>query len=186
LTSRPPTILLADARFAPYVLNSDFSVQVQGYVSPTFGLPVSQWPVTSVTPYQKHYGIDPGEFRAYLQPGASGAIFVAWLDEQPVGHVVVSAHWNNYAHVDELAVDASARRRGVARALLDVARFWALKRNLPGIMLETQNNNRGACLLYEDYGFQLGGIDNLRYRAIDATSRETAIFWYLLFAGSEQ
>jgi len=27
----------------------------------------------------------------------------------------------------------------------------------------------------------VGGVDHLRYRAIDPATQETAIFWYLLF-----
>jgi ribosomal protein S18 acetylase RimI-like enzyme len=106
---------------------------------------------------------------------------VAWLGERAVGHVVLSVHWNGFAHVDELAVDASARRQGVARSLLDVAQFWSRKHSLPGLMLETQNNNLAACKLYERCGFVMGGIDHMLYRAIDPETREAAIFWYLVF-----
>lgn len=48
-------------------------------------------------------------------------------------------------------------------------------------MLETQNNNLGACRLYERCGYVLGGMDHLRYRGIDAQTREVALFWYLVF-----
>ena len=54
-----------------------------------------------------------------------------------------------------------------AKALLDVAQFWSRKKNLPGMMLETQNNNLGACRLYERCGYVMGGVDHLRYRGID-------------------
>jgi len=108
-------------------------------------------------------------------------VFMAYLDGQAVGHVVVSTNWNGFAHVDELAVIAGARRHGVARSLLEVVRFWSHKKKLPGIMLETQNNNIGACRLYERCGDQVGGVDHLRYRGIDPQTAEVAIFWYLLF-----
>ncbi|MCY1188690.1 hypothetical protein D3C81_1499100 [compost metagenome] len=62
-----------------------------------------------------------------------------------------------------------------------MACFWARKKQLPGVMLETQNNNLGACRLYQDYGFELGGIDRLRYRGIDPETAEVALFWYLMF-----
>jgi ribosomal protein S18 acetylase RimI-like enzyme len=97
-----------------------------------------------------------------------------------VGHIVISKHWNGFAHIDELAVDTFARRSGIARKLLDVAQFWSRKHHLPGIMLETQNNNLAACRLYESYGFVVGGVDYLRYRAIDPATQEAAIFWYLM------
>ena len=62
-----------------------------------------------------------------------------------------------------------------------MAQFWSRKKNLPGMMLETQNNNLGACRLYERCGYVMGGIDQLRYRGIDPQTREVAIFWYRLF-----
>jgi ribosomal protein S18 acetylase RimI-like enzyme len=182
LADSRPCIRLADESFAAYVLGSDFSAQVCGYVSPVFNQAVADWPVRSIRAYRKDYGIDSAEFSRYREPNADGAIFVAWLGERAVGHVVVSKHWNNLAYVDELAVDAAARGQGVAKALLDVVRFWALKHDLPGIMLETQNSNVPACHLYERCGFKLGGIDYLRYQAIDTASHETALFWYQLFA----
>lgn len=67
------------------------------------------------------------------------------------------------SRIDELAVALPARRHGVAKALLDVAQFWSRKKNLPGMMLETQNNNLGACRLYERCGHVVV-IDHLRYR----------------------
>jgi ribosomal protein S18 acetylase RimI-like enzyme len=106
---------------------------------------------------------------------------MAYLDDQPVGHLVVSTNWNGFAHIDELAVHAPARRHGVAKALLDVAQFWSRKKKLPGIMLETQNNNLGACRLYERCGYVIGGIDHLRYRGIDPNTAEVALFWYRMF-----
>lgn len=173
-------VRLADDSFAAYVLGSDYSFTVSAYATPVAGVPVAGWPLSTVEPYSKCYGIDPQEFQGY-QDSPDAAVFMAWVDGHPVGHVVVSSHWNGLAHVDELAVDANVRREGVARALLDVVRFWAHKKSLPGIVLETQNNNLGACLLYERYGFELGGSDHLRYRGIDAQTREIALFWYLLF-----
>ncbi|MET0951169.1 MAG: GNAT family N-acetyltransferase, partial [Pseudomonas sp.] len=128
----------------------------------------------------KNYGIDSQEFCDY-RDAADSTVLVAWLEDRAVGHVVLSKHWNGFAHVDELAVDISARRNGVARALLDVAQFWSRKQDLPGIMLETQNNNLAACKLYERCGFVVGGVDHMRYRGIDPQTREAAIFWYLLF-----
>ena len=35
---------------------------------------------------------------------------------------------------------------------------------MPGIMLETQNNNVAACKFYEKCGFVIGGFDFLGYK----------------------
>ncbi|MBT2340024.1 MULTISPECIES: GNAT family N-acetyltransferase [Pseudomonas] len=174
------SVRVADDGFAVYIWGSDFSFEVSDYVTAQIGRPVSQWPVTPIVPYRKCYGIDPEEFSSF-RDAPDSEIFMAYLDDQPVGHLVVSTNWNGFAHIDELAVHAPARRHGVARALLDVAHFWSRKKKLPGIMLETQNNNLGACRLYERCGYVLGGIDHLRYRGIDRHTAEVALFWYRLF-----
>jgi ribosomal protein S18 acetylase RimI-like enzyme len=53
-------------------------------------------------------------------------------------------------------------------------------RGLPGIMLETQNNNIGACKFYERCGFQLGEFDKFLYKGLEEEMTETAMYWYLL------
>ncbi|WP_285424493.1 GNAT family N-acetyltransferase [Pseudomonas sp. efr-133-TYG-103a] len=181
MTMSTPTlsIRVADECFEDYILNSEFTFMVSGYAQVQLGQPVAQWRIDPVEPYLKNYGIDSEEFCNY-RDAADSTVLVAWLDEEPVGHIVISKHWNGFAHIDELAVDATARRNGIARKLLDVAQFWSRKHHLPGIMLETQNNNLAACKLYEGYGFVAGGVDYLRYRAIDPTTEEAAIFWYLM------
>ncbi|MCK1789285.1 GNAT family N-acetyltransferase [Pseudomonas violetae] len=174
------SIRVADNGFAAYIWGSDFSFEVTAYVAAEIGKPVGQWCVTPITPYRKCYGIDPEEFSSF-RDAADSAVFMAYLDDEPVGHLVVSTNWNGFAHIDELAVHAPARRHGVAKALLDIAQFWTRKKKLPGIMLETQNNNLGACRLYERCGYVVGGIDYLRYRGIDPNTAEVALFWYRLF-----
>ena len=174
-------VRVADEGFAAYIWGSDFSFEVSAYAVAEREVPVADWALRRIVPYRKCYGIDPEEFSSYRN-AADSEIFMAYLDDQPVGHVVVSTNWNGYAHIDELAVHAPARRHGVARALLDVAQFWSRRKKLPGMMLETQNNNLGACRLYEQCGYVGGGVDHLRYRGIDPQTAEVAIFWYRLFA----
>ncbi|WP_025109096.1 GNAT family N-acetyltransferase [Pseudomonas sp. H1h] len=174
------SVRVADDGFAAYIWGSDFSFEVAAYGAAVIGQPVAQWAVTPIVPYRKCYGIDPEEFSSY-RDAADSAIFMAYLDDEPVGHLVISTNWNGFAHIDELAVHAPARRHGVAKALLDVAQFWSRKKKLPGIMLETQNNNLGACRLYERCGYEIGGVDHLRYRGIDSNTAEIALFWYRLF-----
>ncbi|NMY69851.1 GNAT family N-acetyltransferase [Pseudomonas sp. WS 5414] len=178
-------IRVADEGFAAYVWGSDFSFEVSAYAEAERGMPVADWPLRRIMPYRKCYGIDPEEFSSYRN-AADSEIFMAYLDDQPVGHVVVSTNWNGYGHIDELAVHAPARRHGVAKGLLEVAQFWSRKKQLPGVMLETQNNNLGACRLYERCGYVVGGVDHLRYRGIDPNTSEVAIFWYRLFTDEPQ
>lgn len=49
---------------------------------------------------------------------------------------------------------------------------------LPGVMLETQDNNVGACRLYEACGFEIGGFDRKLYRGIADVGEEVAVYWY--------
>jgi ribosomal protein S18 acetylase RimI-like enzyme len=57
-------------------------------------------------------------------------------------------------YVDALAVDAAFRRRGVARALLNVAEQQALDAGFTRIALDTGLTNHGARALYDSYGFR--------------------------------
>ena len=56
-------------------------------------------------------------------------------------------------YVDALAVTESARRRGVARALLDEAARKARETGATGVALDTGVRNRDAQALYEACGF---------------------------------
>lgn len=56
-------------------------------------------------------------------------------------------------YVDGLAVAASARRLGVASALLDAASDTAAARGASGVALDTGLANQGARALYEAVGF---------------------------------
>ncbi|WP_213875850.1 GNAT family N-acetyltransferase [Pseudomonas sp. dw_358] len=172
-------VRLAEDGFDHYVASSDFSFMVEAYAQPQADQPVVQWKLDAVRPYRKCYSIDSEQFRDH-RGSSRAAIFVAWFEGTAVGHLAISTHWNGLAYIDELAVAAQARRHGVARTLLDVAQFWTRRQLLPGIMLETQNNNLGACRLYESCGFVLGGSDALRYRGIDPDTCEVALFWYLM------
>jgi streptothricin acetyltransferase len=78
-------------------------------------------------------------------------------------------------------VGANFRRQGIGRRLIEQAIDWAKARGLPGLMLETQNNNVAGCHLYEACGFHLGGFDQDLYRAIDPNTTEIALYWYLTF-----
>ena len=61
-------------------------------------------------------------------------------------------------YVDALAVDAGARRRGVATALLHEAERQAARHRLGGVALDTGLQNTVAQALYEAYGFARGAV----------------------------
>jgi len=144
-----------------------------------------------VAAYPKRYSGDGGSGAARIaspdaerEPDADSdserdtdAYIAHWRDDL-AGLIELSVAWNGYARVDNLVVDTAFRRRGIARALLRQAFHWCRERNLPGVMLETQNNNVAACRLYAQCGFRLGGFDREFYRGLDPHTREIALFWY--------
>ena len=89
-------------------------------------------------------------------------------------------NWNRFVYED-IVVDRSFRRCGVGQTLMARARQWAQERCLAGLMLETQDNNVGACEFYEACGLRLGGFDTRLYKGLDPNTNEAALFWYLLF-----
>lgn len=125
----------------------DWSFDIIHRYEPAFGRPVAEG-LRPVAPYTKDYGDDLGDHvRAFSSD--ERAVLVALQDEVLAGFVVVGVHWNGLALVESIAVDRKARKGGVATALMDAVREWALEKGLAGVTLETQDTNAGACLFYE-------------------------------------
>lgn len=138
--------------------------------------------VEPVAPYVKHYGPEVYDAQAYSKK-PDHAAWLAYVDGQIAGQILVHENWNRFAIIWDIAVDPPFRRRGIGRRLIAEAVAWARGRGLPGVMLETQSINVPACRLYERCGFVLGGFDACLYRGVMPGTREIALFWYLLFQG---
>ena len=136
--------------------------------------------VQGVTPYEKRYGPEMYDAQAYTGK-PDHAAWLAYVNGQLAGQILVHENWNRLAIIWDIAVDPPFRRHGVGRRLIEEALAWARSRGLPGVMLETQNINVPACRLYESCGFVLGGFDACLYRGVMPGTREIALFWYLLF-----
>lgn len=108
-------------------------------------------------------------------------VFLAYVDGQIAGQIVLRKNWNNYAYIEDIVVDVKYRRQGVGLELMTQAKRWARERELVGLMLETQNNNVSACKFYERCGFRLGGFDRYLYKGINRDTEEVALYWYSLF-----
>ena len=155
----------------------DFSFEITAELMEPYENPFQD--IKPVNPYWKTYHFDARQFRKSKDQNL--LIAVAKQHDRLCGYILVRKSWNNYALINDFAVDQTMRRYGVGRQLMDKAVEWAKARQLPGIWLETQSNNVAACQFYKNYGFILGGFDKCLYSAIKASSEETALFWYLIF-----
>lgn len=142
--------------------------------------------VVEVPRYTKRYPDEPdeaGEGDAYA--GYIGnpdkVVYLACAEDRIVGRIMLMKNWNAYAYIEDIKVAPAYRRYGVGRKLIDEAKDWAKSGGMPGIMLETQNNNVRACQFYESCGFILGGFDSCLYKGLDKTTQEIALYWYLMF-----
>jgi GNAT superfamily N-acetyltransferase len=81
--------------------------------------------------------------------------FVARLDGRPVGCIALVVHDDlpGVGEVKRLYVDDSARRAGVAQALMSGLEARARERGLTRIVLETGNRQPEAVALYERLGY---------------------------------
>jgi len=80
--------------------------------------------------------------------------------------------WNNRLRVTELWVDHSCRRRGIAKALMDIAVQRAKEEKRRAVVLETQARNEAAVAFYLKYGFSLIGFDACAYENDDLDSKK--------------
>ena len=138
-----------------------------------------RYTVVEVPPFRKEYGRHRTDFMEFAGD-PDKTIFLAYVDQEIAGQVRVTKSWNDFALIDDFAVDVKFRRRGVGRALIQRSIAWARERGFPGLTLETQDINVPACRLYASCGFELHGFDTHLYKALGLPD-EMALFWYLIF-----
>jgi ribosomal protein S18 acetylase RimI-like enzyme len=97
------------------------------------------------------------------------------------GRIRMLKWWNQFGYVEDLVVNPEYRGLGIGRKLLERGIQWARENDFPGVMLETQDDNVPACMLYQSCGFVLSGFDRNVYKAINPNTKETALYWYLIF-----
>lgn len=86
-------------------------------------------------------------------------IFLAKLEGDAVGFVQLYPIFTSVGMrrawlLNDLFVAESARRNGVAKALMQAAHEMAAADGAAGVLLETQVSNMGAQMLYEKLGYQ--------------------------------
>lgn len=166
-------------------IDDSFIVNARLILSLSKGNRRIEYTVEDVPSYEKSYlqNQDDNEELAYNEyiNKPNQVIYIALLHNKIIGLMVLKKNWNHYAYIEDITVDKKYRTIGVGKKLVDRAKQWAKKGNMPGIMLETQNNNVAACKFYEKCGFVIGGFDFLVYKGLDKTSDEVAIYWYIHF-----
>ena len=128
----------------------------------------------------KRFPHDDFEYTTYPDDPEKTA-FLAYVDGQVAGELILRKNWNRFALVEWIGVDRKFRRMGIGKVLVARGLQWARDNNLPGIMLETQDNNVGSCRFYESCGFVLKGFGTGLYEASNECRNEIALFWYLNF-----
>ncbi|SDY88574.1 MULTISPECIES: GNAT family N-acetyltransferase [unclassified Bacillus (in: firmicutes)] len=144
-----------------------------------------EYTVQEIPSYEKNYSDDiykgdEIDYSEYVN-NPDQIIFLAVMNHQIIGMIILKRNWNGFAYVEDITVDKQFRQLGVGRKLIERAKQWAQACEMPGIMLETQCNNVRACNFYESCGFVIGGFDFLVYKGINEQSDEVAIYWYLRF-----
>lgn len=153
--------------------------EVIGKIKPAFVN--DEWTYTEEIypqPYMKTYPNDNSDYSAYIEnPGK--AVFLAYADKACIGQIVLRKDWSRYAFVEDICVSRAARGKGVGTALMERASLWAVKANLCGLALETQDNNLLACRFYAKNGFVIGAVNTMLYKNLEKPcSDEAAVFWY--------
>ena len=136
--------------------------------------------IVSVEPYEKILSFDPMDYATFID-NSQKVIFFADVDGKFVGQIKIVPWWNQCAYIEDLAVNYDFRGKGIGQALMARTIEWTKEQNFPGIMVETQDNNVPACMLYQKCGFTLSGFDLNAYRNFPASRNEIALYWYLIF-----
>lgn len=134
--------------------------------------------IVRVEPYERDYQAEDVD---YGFDNDSTTVFFAEVDGNLAGRIKMMKWWNQFGYVEDLVVNPEYRGMGLGRQLLERGIQWARENNFPGVMLETQDDNVPACMLYQSCGFVLSGFDRNVYKAINPNTKETALYWYLIF-----
>jgi GNAT superfamily N-acetyltransferase len=174
------TIREVDSNTIQHIKKYGSSFEVRSKLLPSAENGKISYTIVDIPPYIKQYGPEEVDPPAYIS-NPNKTVFFAYVDNELAGQIRILKSWNAYAYVDDIAVEPNYRGQGVGRALMKRAIEWAKANGFPGIMLETQNNNVAGCCLYASCGFELRGFDTHLYKALDPSTDEIALYWYLIF-----
>ena len=75
----------------------------------------------SVPSFKKRYGQDEVDYAAYVDDPDKTA-FLAYVNGQMAGQIILRKNWNRYAYIEDIVVDLRFRRRKVGKALIAQAK----------------------------------------------------------------
>ena len=130
------------------------------------------------SPYEREVQLEEIDYGFSGHPPTA---FFVEVDGKLAGRIRVLTWWNQFGYIEDLVVNPEFRGMGLGRNLIKRGIQWARETGHPGVMLETQDYNVLACTLYQSCGFVLGGFDRNVYKAINPNTKETAVYWYLIF-----
>jgi len=133
--SRRPrdTIATRLRRLRPAMLDEAAAIDRRSFSTPWANDSTALADILRATPYHRSRGV--------------------WSDGRMVGFSI-SGRADRSGYVQRLAVDPSARRRGIAEVLVDDALRWMRRRNISTAMVNTAADNLPALALYESFGFE--------------------------------
>ena len=115
-----------------------------------------------------------------------GAVFGAWDGDRIIGLACIRMGSAGWAELVDIRVDASHRRCGIARMLLDACDRFAAEQGARGIRLEASEANPVLCQFCEHTGFVLHGLDRMALvyseaeRSKPMARRACALYFYRL------
>jgi len=158
------------------------SFEIVGKLKPSFVN--DEWTYTEEVyenTYTHSYPDEGCDYLEYIE-NPDKVVFMAYIDKNCVGQIILRKDWNKYAFIEDICVAKSSRGQGVGTALIQQAVKWAKDKELSGLALETQDNNLLACRFYIKCGFVIGAVNTMLYKNFSKPwSDATAIFWYLKF-----
>jgi ribosomal-protein-alanine N-acetyltransferase len=101
-------------------------------------------------------------------------LWVAREESDVVVAFLVSWHVADELHVLNVATRTDRRRRGIARALMDVVVTYAQKERVKHVLLEVRRSNAAAIALYRSVGFFAMGV-RARYYPDDEDAVEMVL-----------
>ncbi|MET0930116.1 MAG: GNAT family N-acetyltransferase [Aeromicrobium sp.] len=93
---------------------------------------------------------DPAAARAVMEGAAQVGFVAIGSPAIAIGRVVVTGEWAGLSAVE---VRSEARRRGLARRIVETSLAWAVDRGADKAYLQTMRSNTAALALYAPYGF---------------------------------